>query len=231
MGFFLEGLGEAAQALLHLDPQVYAAAWRSLWISSLALSLATCIGVPLGIALARTSSPGSRLMVIAIRASMALPTVFIGILCYGMFSRRGPLGPFDVLYTPWAIVVGEFMLALPILIALTHGAIAALDVRVSETLMTLGVSTLERWRTYISEARRGIVVAILSAFARCVTELGIAIIVGGNIKGRTRTLATATAMETGMGEFGRGLAMGLLLLLTALTISFAIGVLSRETRT
>lgn len=230
MVFFLEGLAEAMRALLSLDPQVYAAAWRSLWISSLALVLAASVGVPLGIALARTDSPGARLLVISIRASMALPTVFIGILCYGMFSRRGPLGPFDLLYTPWAIVIGEILLALPILIALTHGAIAALDVRVAETLATLGVPAWKRCLTYVSEARRGLVVAVLSAFARCVTELGIAIIVGGNIKGRTRTLATATAMETGMGEFSRGLAMGLLLLLTALAISFAIGFLSRESR-
>jgi len=218
MAFFLEGLTDAMRALLQLDPQVYAAAWRSVWVSSLALLLASSVGVPLGIALARVSFPGARLIVVAIRASMALPTVFIGILGYGLFSRRGPLGPFDLLYTPWAIVIGELMLALPILIALTHGAIAALDPRVAETLATLGVSRWQRCRTYVSEARR-------------VTELGIAIIVGGNIKGRTRTLATATAMETGMGEFGRGLAMGLLLLLTALAISFTIGVLSRENRT
>ncbi|MDA0335150.1 MAG: ABC transporter permease [bacterium] len=231
MAFFLEGLTDAVQALLRLDPQVYEAAWRSVWVSSLALLLAGSVGVPVGIALARMSGPRARLLVIAIRASMALPTVFIGILCYGLFSRRGPLGPFDLLYTPWAIVIGELLLALPILISLTHGAIAALDPRVAETLATLGVSRWQRCCTYVSEARRGIVVAVLSAYARCVTELGIAIIVGGNIKGRTRTLATATAMETGMGEFGRGLAMGLLLLLTALAISFAVGYLSREERT
>ena len=117
MEFFLEGLADAMRALLQLDPPVYAAAWRSVWVSTLALLLASSLGVPLGIALARMSRPGARLLVIAIRASMALPTVFIGILCYGLFSRQGPLGPFDLLYTPWAIVIGELLLALPILIS------------------------------------------------------------------------------------------------------------------
>jgi tungstate transport system permease protein len=97
-----------------------------------------------------------------------------------------------------------------------------------ETARTLGAGRLARWRTYLSEARVGVVLAVLTAFARCVTELGIAMMVGGNIKGHTRTLATATALETGKGEFGRGLAMGITLLVLALLVTGAIGLLTRE---
>jgi tungstate transport system permease protein len=159
---------------------------------------------------------------------MAVPTVFVGIVCYALFSRRGPLGPIELLYTPWAIMVGELLLALPIVLCITHGAVQALDPRVGETALTLGAGPLRRWRTYISEARVGVMLGVLTAFARCVTELGIAMIVGGNIKERTRTLATATALETGKGEFARGLAMGVLLLVIALTVTILIAAITRE---
>jgi tungstate transport system permease protein len=133
------------------------------------------------------------------------------------------------LYTSWAIVIGEVLLALPIIVSFTHGAVKALDPRVAETALTLGAGALRRCRTYVSEARVGFLLAVLTAFARCVTELGIAMMVGGNIKGRTRTLATATALETGKGEFGRGLAMGIILLVIALLVTALMSALTRET--
>jgi tungstate transport system permease protein len=151
-------------------------------------------------------------------------------MCYAMFSRRGPLGPLELLYTPWGIVIGELLLAVPIIVGISHGAVKSLDPRVAETAWTLGAGPLQRWRTYISEARVSVMLAILTAFARCVTELGIAMIVGGNIKFRTRTLATATALETSKGEFARGIALGTLLLVIALVVTALIGWLSREDR-
>ena len=228
MELLWEGLVEALRLVAGLDPLVLGSAARSLWISSLAVTLATVIGLPVGTALARRALPGKRIVILAARSGMAVPTVFVGIVCYALFSRRGPLGPFDLLYTPWVIVVGEFLLALPIVLCITHGAVQALDARVGETALTLGAGPLRRWRTYISEARVGVMLGILTAFARCVTELGIAMIVGGNIKERTRTLATATVLETGMGEFGRGLALGFLLLMIALTVTVLIAAVTRE---
>ena len=159
---------------------------------------------------------------------MAFPTGFVGLVCFALFSRRGPLGPLELLYTPWVIVWGEFLLALPMIVSITHGAIKSLDPRVSETAWTLGANRFRRWGTYVSEARVGVVLAVLTAFSRCVTELGIAMMVGGNIKDRTRTLATATALETGKGEFGRGMAMSLILLTIAMGVTFFIVLLSRE---
>lgn len=159
---------------------------------------------------------------------MAFPTVFLGMVVYSLLARRGPLGPLELLYTPWAIVFGEFLLALPLVAAISHGALETLDYRVFETAKTLGAHPIRRVLTYYSETQIGIMLAVLTAFSRCVTELGIAMMVGGNIKTQTRTLATATALETSKGEFARGMAMGMILLLMAVGVTFAIGFVGRN---
>ena len=161
MDYLVEGLSDAIRAMVERDPVILAAAWRSVWISSLAVLIASLGGLPFGCWLARARFPGRWCLVVACRAGMAFPTVFVGIVCFGLFARRGPLGPLELLYTPWAIVLGEFMLAFPIVASLAHGAVFALDPRVSETARTLGASQLRRWMTYMSEARTGVTLAIL----------------------------------------------------------------------
>ena len=230
MDLIWDGLQEACRLVFTFDRLVMSAAGRTVLISTLAVSLAAAIGLPLGTALARVEFSGKRFLILLIRAAMAVPTVFIGVVCFALFSRRGILGPLELLYSPSAIVIGELLLALPIVLAISHGAVKSLDPRVAETAFTLGAGPLRRWATYLSEARTGIVLAILTAYARCVSELGIAMMVGGNIKERTRTLSTAPALETGKGEFARGMAMGLILLLIALAVTLAIAILSREER-
>ena len=230
MELIWEGLSEACRLIFTFDPVVMAAALRSLWISGLAVVVAAAVGLPVGTLLASLRFPGRRLVVLGFRGGMAVPTVFIGVLCYAIFSRRGPLGAADLMFTPWVIMAGEFLLALPILVSITHGALNALDRRVGETAYTLGATLLRRWCTYLSEARVGVTLAVLTAFARCVTELGIAIMVGGNIRGRTQTLATATAEQTRQGEFALGLAMGMILVLVSLLVTVFIVSLSREER-
>ncbi|MBD15201.1 MAG: ABC transporter permease [Planctomycetaceae bacterium] len=228
MQLLRDGICEAIMLLWAGDPLVLSAALRTIWISFAAVSLATLVGFPLGILLARARFCGQHLVVLGFRAGMALPTVFVGIMCYALFSRRGILGPLELLYSPWGIVCGELFLAIPIVVGITHGAIQSLDPRITETAWTLGAGPLRRGLTYLSEARVAALLAVLTALARCVTELGIAMIVGGNLKDHTRTLATATALETGKGDFARGLAMGLILLLIALLATSLIGLLSRE---
>ncbi len=222
MELLWNGLVDAIELIFSLDSLVVSAAWTSLWVSLTAVILATCVGILIGLVLARKKIAGHKFWVIAFQAGMGVPTVLIGLLCFASFSRRGPFGAAELLYTPWAIVAGEFFLALPIVVSLTCGAISALDRRVFETAKTLGAKPFRRCLTYLSEARIGIVLAILTSFARCFTELGIAMMVGGNIKFRTRTLATATAMETSQGEFSRAIAMSLILLLMAMTITAVI---------
>ena len=187
--------------------------------SSTAVLVAAAFALPLATLLAHTSFRGKRVVLLLLRAGMGAPTVFIGLVMFGLLSRQGPLGDQGLLYTPAAIVAGELLLAFPILAVLSHGALTSLDPRIGETARSLGAS---RWRqalTELSEARIGVVLALLTAMARCLTELGIAVMVGGNIKGRTRTLSTAIALETGKGEFARGLAMGLVLIVLAFAIA------------
>ena len=228
MQLLWDGFSGAIKLLAERDNLVLAATWRSLWISGLAVSLASLLGVAIGLFLARARFFGRVAVLIAFRAGMSVPTVLIGLLCYAMLSRRGPFGGIDLLYTPWAIIIGEFFLALPIIVTWTHGSIAALDSRVAETAITLGAGRSRRCFTYLSEARMGISLSILSAFARCFTELGVAIMVGGNIKYQTRTLTTATALETARGEFERGVAMSLVLLFVAVFVTIVIAAIGRN---
>ncbi|MCA9320019.1 MAG: ABC transporter permease, partial [Planctomycetes bacterium] len=230
MDFLGKGLGQAIDLLLSGDPLVYDAAGKSLAVSAAAVALAALFGIPLGAVLARVAFPGRTLVVALARAGMSIPTVLIGLLGWGILSRRGPLGAWELLYTPTAIVAGEFFLSLPIIMTWTHEAIRKLDHRVFETATTLGLPFTSRWRLYLAETRVAISLAMLTAFARCFTELGIAMMLGGNIKERTRTLATATALETSRGEFERGLAMSLILVAMGLVITLGLGLLNAPQR-
>ena len=227
MHFLWDGLAGAFTLLCSGDLQVWDAVWRSISTSLAAVLLASSVGIPVGSLLARRSFFGRNTLVLVARAGMSLPTVLIGLLCYAVFSRRGPLGGMDLLYTQPGIVVGELALALPIIISWTYSSVRDLDPRIPETAKTLGASPLRRWWTYLSETRLDISLATLTAFARCFTELGVAMMIGGNIKMRTRTLTTATALETARGEFDRGVAMSLILLLIALCVTLLVASLNR----
>ncbi|NIP86546.1 MAG: ABC transporter permease subunit [Planctomycetales bacterium] len=228
MRLLWNGLTDACQLLLDRDPLVLHAAWRSLWISATAVALAALLGIAAGSLLARRRFFARGLLVLLFRAGMGLPTVLIGLVGYALLSRRGPLGTLELLYSPWAIVLGEICLAVPIIATWTHGAIGNLDPRVAETVRTLGAGTLRRWRTYLSETRLSLLLALLTAFARCISELGIALILGGNIPHRTQTLTTATATATARGDFARGVAMSLILLSIAVLVTLSIARLSRH---
>jgi tungstate transport system permease protein len=223
-----EGFNDAIELLRTTDPAVLDAAIRSVCVSSVAVGLASLAGISSGLLLARKSIPGRRLLVLLVRVGMSVPTVLIGLVCFAMLSRRGPLGSLELLYTNSAIIVGEFCLAFPIIATLTHAAISRMDTRIPETALTLGARPLQRALTYLNETRLAIVLAVLTAFSRCFTELGIAMMVGGNLPGRTRTLTTATALETSRGEFARGIAMCLILLLIALMLTVATAWLNRN---
>ncbi|MCA9213816.1 MAG: ABC transporter permease [Planctomycetales bacterium] len=225
MQFFWEGISGAFSLLLSGDPSVLQAGWRSLSISCVSVLIASFVAIPFGVWLAQARFVGRRVVVVLCRAAMSLPTVLIGLLCYGLFTRRGPLADLNLLYTKTAIIVGELLLAFPIVVTWTHGAVRSLDYRVIETAKTLGAGRLRQLITCLSEARFAVVLAVLTAFARCITELGIALMVGGNIEGQTRTLTTATALETSRGEFERGVAMSLILLLIAMTVTALIALL------
>lgn len=223
---FSEAFASALRLLLALDPQVLSAAGVSLRVSLLATALATCVGIPIGFAVAARTFRGRRALELALNTLTALPTVVVGLLTYALLSRRGPLGPLGLLYTQSAMVIGETILVTPLMAALTVAVISGADARIEDTALTLGASRLGAALTVLAEMRRGILAAIVTGFGRLISELGVALMVGGNIASSTRTMTTAIALETSKGEFAFGFALGLILLGVALAVNVGASVLT-----
>jgi tungstate transport system permease protein len=215
----LDSIGEAVLLIARGDAEVWRVTAVSLQVSVIALLLAVAAGLPTGYALAiarrRVASVGSWVL----HTLTALPTVVVGLTLYFAFSAAGPLGWMDLLYTRTAMVVGQFILALPILAAIALTAVRSLPVEAHETAITLGVTGPRRMQLLLVEARSALMSALLVAFARIFTELGAAVILGGNIRGQTRTLTTVIALEYAKGDDARAIAMGVILLAVALGIN------------
>ena len=207
------------------DGEVYSIALLTLQVAVVATAVSCILGLPLGYFLATRRFWGRRAALTVVNTALAFPTVVVGLLLYGMLSRRGPLGGIGWLYTWQAIVVGDVLLALPIAAALSAAAIQGVDPRIRRTAQTLGAgSWLTAW-TVTREARFALAAVITAAFGQVVAEIGSAMIVGGNIRGSTRTLTTAVALYTSQGDFGMALALGLILLVMALLVNIALQVL------
>jgi tungstate transport system permease protein len=228
--FFLEGLFEAGRLLLGGDADTWHAVLVTLLCSTTAVTLAAALAFPYGGWLGLRRRDGRGLQVFLMRVGMFAPTVVVGLVVYGLLSRRGILGGLDLLYTRTAIVAGEFLLAFPLLATLAHGAAAALDPVVAETARTLGAGRIRVIRTVLGEVRVGLVAAYLAGFARCLSELGVVLLVGGNLRMETRTLASTITLQVRRGEFATGLASGIVLLVLAVGASLLAHRLGRETR-
>lgn len=216
MNFLAEGLAEAARLLWSGDARTYHAVLVSLLCTTTAVGLAALLAVPYGAWLGLyRSTPLRRLQVFSLRVAMSVPTVVLGLLVFAFLSRRGLLGGLDLLYTRTAIIAGEFLLAFPLLGSLVYGATARLEPRVVETALTLGARRGQAMMKVLGEVRPALVAAMLAAFGRCVTELGIALTVGGNLPLHTRTLASTAQLELSRGRFAAAVAPGVLLLLLA----------------
>jgi tungstate transport system permease protein len=225
MDFLAEGFRRALALLFSGDAEVYGIALLTLKVAIVATLVACGLGLPLGYFLATRRFWGRRAALTAVNTALAFPTVVVGLLLYGLLSRRGPLGGLGWLYTWQAIVVGDVLLALPIAAALSAAAVQGVDPRVRRTAETLGAG---RWRTawtVAREARFALAAVITAAFGQVVAEIGAAMIVGGNIRGSTRTLTTAVALHTSQGDFGLALALGFVLLAMALVVNVALQVL------
>jgi tungstate transport system permease protein len=186
------------------------------------------LGIPLGYMLGYFDFRLKKLFRIAVNTLLSLPTVFIGLVIYALLTRNGPLGETGLLFTIPGIAIGQAVLSLPIIIALTATAVETADRNLRITLMSLGANYRQIAISTLWEVRLGILAAAVTATGRVLTEVGISLMVGGNIKWHTRTITTAIALETSKGEFGMGIALGLVLLLIALTVNvFLAGVRRR----
>jgi tungstate transport system permease protein len=217
-------LREAMLRVLAGDPAIWEIVWLSLRVSGTAILAAALVGIPFGAWVGLTPFRGRRVVELGLEATFGLPTVLVGLILYAMLSRRGPLGALGLLYSPAAMAIGQFVLATPLVAALAMAGVRGLDERVWMTAKTIGAG---RWRTILlvcGHARFALAAALLAAFGRILSEVGSAMMLGGNIRGETRTLTTAIALETARGDFGTGIALGLVLLFLSLAVAIAAGV-------
>lgn len=228
MNYFAESLLAALQLLLNLDADVWQVITTSVMISVIAAILAAVLAVPAGVMMAINSFPGKNSLQHLLNTLMAMPTVVIGLLLYGLLSRMGPLGDWGLLYTPTAIIMAQAILILPIMMNLTITAVKGADPRLLPTLKSLGADRRQQTLQIMRTVRLAIVIAIISGFGRAIGEVGAAMMLGGNIEGYTRTMTTAIALETSKGEFELALALGIVLLLIAFLLNFTLSALDKR---
>lgn len=203
----------------------------SLYVSGLALAIATAIGVPMGARLALRPVPGQRFIVLVIYTGMGLPPVVVGLLVYLLLSRSGPLGGLGWLFTPAAMVAAQVVIALPLVTGLTLAAVGRVDPALRAQARALGATSAQVMWTVLREARSGVGVAIAAAFGGIISEVGAVMLVGGNIEGSTRVLTTAIVLETRKGDFELALALGAVLVgLTFFSNFLLLGLQGRESR-
>ena len=221
MDYIIEGFSNAFKMIFSLDREMVGIVFISVRVSTISTVLATVAGVPLGFYLAIKDFWGKRGVVTILNTLMALPTVVLGLFVYSFISRRGPLGSMGLLYTPWAMIIGQTILAFPIVAALSLTATQGVDKRVEKTALTLGANSMQTAFFILAEGKFALLSAIIAGFGRVFAEVGISMMLGGNIRGFTRNITTAIALETGKGEFALGIALGIILL----TIAFSVNIL------
>ena len=228
MGYLGDSLLTAIELILSFDREVRTAVWVSLYTSCCAIVIAALLGVPVGLWLGLNRFRGRKLMITLLNTLMALPTVVVGLLLFGLFSRQGPLGPLGLLFTPLAMIAGQTVLAAPIVANLVLAAVAGADQRIINTALTLGASRLQAAIQLLREIRFGVMAAVIAGFGRVIAEVGVAMMLGGNIRNSTRTMTTAIALETSKGEFAFGLALGIILLSVALIVNLFLNSLQQR---
>lgn len=221
----IEATSQAFALLLHGDPTIWGIVLVSLQVSLSALLLVTPLAIAAGFGLATMQFPGRRALIVLVQTLLSLPTVVVGLVVYLLLTRNGPLGDYQLLFTQEGMILGQAVLAFPILAAMTLTAVQGVDARVAETARTLGATPLRASLTVLAEARFAVMAAIATGFGRVLSEIGCAMMVGGNIAGVTRNITTAIALETSKGEFAQGIALGTVLVVFALLVNFGIAFL------
>jgi tungstate transport system permease protein len=221
MAFLFDSFLSAWLLICSLDAELLNIVWVSLKVSGSSTLIASVIGIPAGFFIAFREFRGKPMVITVLNTLLALPTVVVGLFVYAFISRRGILGVLDLLYTQEAMVIGQVILVLPIVAVFTISAISRIDERYRKTAMTLGAGALQTALVIFREARFGIVAAVIAAFGRVIAEVGVAMMLGGNAKGFTRTMTTAMALEYDKGEFVLSVALGIVLL----AVSFGVNVI------
>jgi tungstate transport system permease protein len=218
MDFLIDSFLSAMLLIGSLDPGLLEIIGLSLKVSCTSTLIASVVGVPGGFIIAFSEFPMKRLLITILNTLLALPTVVVGLFVYAFISRRGIFGVFDLLYTPKAMIIGQVILIIPIVATFTISAISRIDDRYRKTALTVGANLFQTAWMIVREARFGIAAAIIAAFGRVIAEVGISMMLGGNVRGFTRTMTTAMALEYDKGQFVLSVALGIALL----GVSFAV---------
>jgi len=225
----VDGVRRAIGLVLSGDREVLAILWLSLEVSGLATGIALVVGIPAGSALALTRFPGRTLIVSAVNTGMGLPPVVVGLFVTLFLWRSGPLGAFEILYTPTAIVLAQAVIAAPIVTGITLAAVQNVPPAFRLQLLGLGASRAQMVWWVLKEARLPMLAAVMAGFGGVISEIGASMMVGGNIKGQTRTLTTAMVLETGKGSFEVAIALAILLLLLIFFVNWTLTHLQQRT--
>ena len=230
MDLIFEGLKQAFWLLVTGDPEVLAITWLSVKVSGIATLISLLLGVSVGSIVALTSFPGRRLTVSVINTGMALPPVVVGLFVTVFLWRNGPLGFLGILYTPTAMVFAQTVIATPIVMGISLAAMQQLPKKLRLQILALGATRLQMVWLLIREARLPLLAAVMAGFGGVISEVGASIMVGGNIKGYSRVLTTATVMETSRGNFDVAIALGIILLLLAYLINLVLTYVQQRER-
>jgi len=215
----VQGIIKAFELLISFDPEVMGITWLSLKISGTATFISLFIGVSTGTIVALTNFPGRKLVVTLINTGMGLPPVVVGLFVTILIWRNGPLGFLDILYTPYAMIIAQAIIATPIVMGISLAAIQNLPPNLRLQILSLGASRLQMVWILVKESKLPLLAAVMAGFGGVISEVGASIMVGGNIKGYSRVLTTATVMETGKGNFDIAIALGIILLLLAFMVN------------
>jgi tungstate transport system permease protein len=221
MGLLIDSFRSAILLIVNLDTEMISVVAVSLKVSGSSTVLAGLLGLPLGFLIAFKEFAGKRVVITLLNTLLALPTVVIGLFVYAFVSRRGILGAFDLLYTQKAMIIGQTILILPVVTTFTIAAISRIDERYRKAALTLGADLWQAAGVVLREARFGIMAAVIAAYGRVISEVGISMMLGGNARGFTRTMTTAMALEYDKGQFTLAVALGIVLL----TLAFGMNLL------
>ena len=227
MDFLLNGFAEAFNLLLNGNLETYSAIKATLYTSSVSILLAVIVGFPLGFMLGFYDFRGRKILRLLSDTALAMPTVAIGLILYAFITRNGPLGSLNLLFTLKAVMLGQFVLALPIIISLTASVVENMEKKHYLTILNLRLAPAKLVCYVLYELRYALMVVIATAYGRIVAEVGVAMMIGGNIKYFTRTITTAVSLETNKGEFAMGIALAMVLIFIAFLVNLAIFALKK----
>jgi len=222
LNLILEGLLKAFWLIVSFDREVYEIMFLSLRVSGVAVLIGALLGVPSGATVGLKEFLGKRFLVSTVNTFMGLPPVVVGLLVYLLLSTSGPLGVFQLLYTPEAMIIAQLIMVIPIVMGVTISSVSSVSKGIREKALSLGATNWQMTLKVLKEARLGILTALIVSFGAAISEVGAVMIVGGNIRWATRVLTTAIVFETELGEFGLAIALGSILLLLAFMINWVL---------